>query len=147
MGTSWYVTTPTAPKALRRNIIFVMQVRGGPIGAAIRIESSIKELKDMKWYYFGLLSLVVCILTGLLGWYIGGLESEVGGVESKLLASVVVAIVCVAFGVASCSRDFRRKFPDFTAYAVLALSSILIYAAAAIISHHRHLPLNLPPIE
>ncbi len=95
----------------------------------------------MKWYYFGLLSLVVCIFTGSLGWYIGGLESKVGGVESKLLASAAVAIVCVAFSVISLSRDFRRKFPDFTAYSVLGFSSVVIYGAAALINHYRHLPL------
>lgn len=104
------------------------------MGAAIKIESSIKELKDMKWYYMGLLSLLVCTLTGSLGWYIGGHEN-------KFWLSAAVAIICIAFGVASCSRDFRRKFPDFAAYTVLWISSILIYAAAAIISHHRHLPL------
>ena len=111
------------------------------MGAAIRIESLIKELKDMKWYYMGLLSLLVCTLTGSLGWYIGGLENKVGGVESKLLASAAVAIVCVAFSVISISRDFRRKFPDFAAYTVLGFFSVVIYAAAALINHHQHLPL------
>ena len=104
------------------------------MGAAIRIESSIKELKDMKWYYMGFLSLLVCTLTGSLGWYIGGLEN-------KLLASAAVAIVCVAFSVISISRDFRRKFPDFAAYTVLGFFSVVIYAAAALINHHQHLPL------
>ena len=94
----------------------------------------------MKWYYIGLLSLLVCTLTGLLGWYIGGLEN-------KFWPSAAVAIVCVALSVISFSRDFRRKFPDFAAYTVLCFFSVVIYAAAAIINHHRHLPHNLPLIE
>ena len=88
----------------------------------------------MKWYYIGFLSLLVCTLTGSLGWYIGGLEN-------KFLPSAAVAIIYAAFSVISFSKDFRSKNPDFAAYIVLGFLSVLIYGAAALINHHRHLPL------
>ncbi len=92
----------------------------------------------MKWYYFGLLSLVACTFSGLLGWYVGGMEGKsLGGIENKFLASAAVVIVCVASGVIYLSRDFRRKFP---AYSLLDYSCVVIYGAAALINHHRHLP-------
>jgi hypothetical protein len=110
------------------------------MGAAIRIESSIKELKDMKWYYFGLLSLLVCTFSGLLGWYI------IGGLENLNRACVAVVMAAVAYWVMSASMDFKnfkRQFSYLTSnvhYTILHILCALIYATSLVVSHHRHLP-------
>lgn len=84
----------------------------------------------MKWYYLGLLSLFGCTLTGLLGWYIGGLEN-------KFFAAAAVGIVFAVSSAIEFFTDLRRKFPT---YSLIYLSCIVAYGAAALISHYQHLP-------
>ena len=72
--------------------MFVRMIRVGFMEPAIKIEALEKEVKDMKWYNFGPLSFLVCTLSGLLGWYIGGLEKP-------YLACAVVVLAAVAYWV------------------------------------------------
>ena len=88
------------------------------------------KVRGMKWHNFGLLLLVACTLSGLLGWYIGGLEN-------KFFGAAAVVIVCVASCAICLFTDIRRKFP---AYSLIDSSCIVTYWAAALISHYRHLP-------
>ena len=89
----------------------------------------------MKWYYMGFLSLLVCTLSGLLGWLVGGLENSpfwVGFVG-------FLAIMCH-------TQFFTRKFPVFysnAGYIVLYLLAGGIYAAAVLINFERHVALGI----
>lgn len=89
----------------------------------------------MKWYYMGLLSLLVCTLSGLLGWYIGSLENSpfwVGCVG-------ILAIMCH-------TKFLIKQFPVFysnAGYIVLYMLAGSIYAAAAIINFERHVALGI----
>ena len=69
--------------------MFVRLIRVGSTEPAVKIDALEKEVKDMKWYYFGLLSLLVCTFHGLLGWYIGGLENPYVACAAVVMAAVV----------------------------------------------------------
>ena len=90
----------------------------------------------MKWYYFGPLSLFLCALSGLLGWFIGGHDNP-----NPLCGSVVVVVAAAA---AMCSStDFKRRFPNFNSnvgYTILFISCGVIYTTALVINHHLTLP-------
>ena len=61
----------------------------------------------MKWYSFGLLSLFVCTLSGLLGWYVGA--------HNSVWPAAAVAIVVVPFCVMCNTPAFKRQFSSFHA--------------------------------
>ena len=93
----------------------------------------------MKWYHFGLLSLLVCTFSGLFGWYLGGLEN-------RAFVSSCVTIAAVTFAVICQTTAFKRKFPVFYSnarYITLYILGGLSYAFMMVVSHHYHLPHNV----
>ena len=88
----------------------------------------------MKWYNFAPLSLLVCTLSALLGWYVGGSD------QMQLLTGLIAVGICLIVGKYG-QRIFRRIFPHFKPnirYSMLSISAIIIYAVSVIMSDHYH---------
>ena len=95
----------------------------------------------MKWYYFGLLSLVVCILCALWGWYIGGSD------HFPQLAGAMAAALCLIFLIPG-PKIFRRVFPDFSPkvrHKILCILGGILYAASAVVSEQYYLRHSTAP--